>query len=95
MPRPHVARTVPWPYLRSPSQRFVGLCHLGARQISYAADDVPRPFEELYLCHSRWPEPLCRMPDYAECIWAPELGSSLLAIRTRVPLILVRHSPFI
>jgi hypothetical protein len=35
------------------------------------------------------------MPDYAECIWAPELGSRLLAIRTGVPLILIRHIPFI
>ena len=53
------------------------------------------PFEEIEPGDQFGPHPQCRMPDYAEFIWAPELGSSLLAIRTGVPLILVRHSPFI
>ena len=52
-------------------------------------------FQELSLHHGLWSKPQCRMPDYAECIWAPELGNCLLAIRTSVPLILIRHSPFI
>jgi hypothetical protein len=35
------------------------------------------------------------MPDYAKCVWAPELGSRLLAICTGVPLILIPHNPCI
>jgi hypothetical protein len=42
------------------------------------------PFEKIDLRHGLWLQPQCRMPDYAECIWAPELGSRLLAICTGV-----------
>ena len=51
------------------------------------------PFKEVESGNKFRPHPQCRMPDYAECIWAPELGSRLLAICTGVTLILTSRSP--